>query len=313
MRQVKRVFIDGSAGTTGLRIADRLKCREDMELLILSGQERKDRACRREMLNSCDIAILCLPDNAAREAAGMVENPNTIVIDTSTAHRTRPGWVYGLPELSEEMEEKIKAAKRIPVPGCHVCGFLSIVYHLLVKGVIPRDARLTVHSVTGYSGGGKKMIKEYQSDSRSHFLEAPRQYGLDQVHKHLKEMQAVSGLEKAPVFCPVVADFYSGLVITVPLFREDLAAGFGIDDIRDIYRTCYTGPVVKYTEKISGDGYLSANMLAGRDSMYITVEGNEDRILLLAVYDNLGKGASGAAIQCLNLATGEDQTLGLSL
>ncbi len=211
------------------------------------------------------------------------------------------------------MERKVKASKRISIPGCHASGFLALIYPLLANSVIARDTRLVIHSITGYSGGGKEMIKEYQSDNRSPLLDAPRQYALLQKHKHLKEMQAISGLEKTPVFCPVVADFYSGLIISVPLFKEDLTGGIGMEEIMDIYKSHYNGPVVKFTEKISENDYISANSHSGRDSMYIAVKGNKDRILLLAVYDNLGKGASGAAVQCLNLVMGQDATLGLNL
>lgn len=312
-RNMKKVFIDGSAGTTGLRILDRLKARDDVELLILSEGDRKNRECRREALNSCDIAILCLPDEAAKEAASMVDNPDAVIIDASTAHRTGFGWAYGFPELSPSMEQKIKASKRIAVPGCHASGFLALVYPLLENQAIKKDIRLTCHSVTGYSGGGKKMIGEYESENRGHLLDAPRQYGIGQQHKHLKEMQAISGLEKAPVFCPIVADFYSGMLVTVPLFKEELADGIVLDDIKAIYKTKYNGPVVRFAENISQDGYISANSYAGKDSMYIAVEGNKDRILLLAAYDNLGKGASGAAVQCLNLVMGRNADYSLNL
>ena len=204
---MKKVFSDGSAGTTGLRIIDRLKDRADIDLLILSEQDRKDKISRRKALNSCDIAILCLPDDAAREAVCMVENPDTVIIDTSTAHRTQSGWTYGFPELSASIKQEIINSKRISVPGCHASGFLALIFPLIVKGLIANDAGLVVHSITGYSGGGKKMINEYQSDNRSPLFDAPRQYALFQNHKHLREMQVISGLEKTPVFCPVVADF----------------------------------------------------------------------------------------------------------
>jgi N-acetyl-gamma-glutamyl-phosphate reductase len=310
---MKRIFIDGSSGTTGLRIVDRLKDRDDTELLILSEDERKDRGRRKTALNSCDAAILCLPDDAAREAVGMVENPDTVIIDTSTAHRTQAGWTYGFPELSESMEKEIINSKRISVPGCHASGFIALIYPLLMSGLIRRDVRIAFHSVTGYSGGGKKMIKEYEAESRSPLLDAPRQYGLLQDHKHLKEMLAISGLEMTPVFCPIVADFYSGMVVTVPLFKEDLTEQKGMDDIRDIYRSKYKGPVVQFRENLDEKCFIAGNYISGRDSMYISVAGNEDRIILLAIYDNIGKGASGAAVQCLNLVVGQDAAFGLNL
>ena len=230
---VKKVFIDGKAGTTGLRIYERLEGRSDIRLLTLSDDDRKDPALRRSMLNSADIAFLCLPDAAAIEAAQMVENPDTVVIDTSTAHRTAPGWIYGFPELSSEIRSAIPHAKRIAVPGCHAGGFIALMRPLIESGAIAKDARLTCHSITGYSGGGKKMIAEYEDTERSPLLGAPRQYGLTQNHKHLREMKAITGLEHEPIFCPIVADFYSGMEVTVPLFAEDLAPGFTADSIRE--------------------------------------------------------------------------------
>lgn len=310
---MKKVFIDGSSGTTGLRILDRLKDRDDIEVLILSEEDRKNKDSRSKALNLCDIALLCLPDEAAREAASMVQNSDTIVIDASSAHRTQPGWSYGFPELSGSMEQKIKTAKRITVPGCHASGFLALVYPLLTNQVIHKDVRLSCHSITGYSGGGKKMIREYESDQRSVLLDAPRQYAISQEHKHLKEMQHITGLKKPPVFCPIVADFYSGMVVTVPLFKEDLADNISMEDVKEIYRSRYKGSVVRFQENISQSGFLSANSYSGKDSMCLAVEGNQDRILLLAVYDNLGKGASGAAVQCLNLVMDQDTAFGLSL
>jgi N-acetyl-gamma-glutamyl-phosphate reductase len=219
---MKKVFIDGGAGTTGLRLRARLEERADIELLSLPEETRKDPATRKEAMNASDIVFLCLPDDAAAEAATFVENPDTVVIDASTAHRTAPGWVYGFPELSPEIEKSIRAAKRIAVPGCHATGFLTLAYPLIEAGLIGNDLALTCHSVTGYSGGGKAMIAQYEAENRDALLAAPRQYGLSQQHKHLAEMRAVAGLEKEPVFCPIVADFYSGMETTVPLFKEFL-------------------------------------------------------------------------------------------
>ena len=309
----KTVFIDGSAGTTGLRIFERLSAREDLELITLPEPLRKDPAARREALNSSDAAFLCLPDEAAREAVGLIENSHVTVLDTSTAHRTQPGWAYGFPELGPEFQERLLTSKRIAVPGCHASGFIALTAPLVQAGLLPADARLTCHSITGYSGGGKKMIAQYQAAERDALLEAPRQYGLTQNHKHLKEMQAICGLHQAPIFCPIVSDFYSGMVVTVPLFREDLAPGVTADDIRTLYGARYAGPVVHYREQMDEAGFLSGAGLSGKDAMELTVCGNEERILLLARYDNLGKGASGAAIQCLNLVLGCDPTAGLAL
>ncbi len=310
---MKKIFIDGSAGTTGLRIYERLGNRKDVELITLPDELRKDTEARKKALNSCDVAFLCLPDAAAVEAVSLIDNPDVTVIDTSTAHRTDEGWAYGFPELSQELKKKILNSKRIAVPGCHASGFIGLVKPLIDEDLLPADALLTCHSITGYSGGGKKMIAEYENPDRSELFDAPRQYGLTQQHKHLKEMQKITGLDHAPVFCPIVSDFYSGMVVTVPLFKEQLCGGFTIEDIRNVYKNKYTGPVVTYSESISEDGLISAKALSDKDSMQITVEGNGDRILLIARYDNLGKGASGAAVECLNLIIGSDPTSGLEL
>ena len=299
-----KIFIDGSAGTTGLRIRERLEAREDIEIITLSDEERKDTAARARALNESDVAFLCLPDDAARESVSFIENDNTVVIDTSTAHRTLEGWCYGFPELSPAFEEKLKTAKRIAVPGCHASGFIALVYPLIEKGIISPTALLTCHSITGYSGGGKKMIAEYESEDRAEIYDAPRQYALGQTHKHLPEIVKVTGLENAPVFCPIVSDYYSGMVVTVPVFKSQLNDGFTVEDIKNVYKEKYTGEIVKYSESISESGLISANTLSFNDSMQITVEGNEDRILLIARYDNLGKGASGAALECMNIAMG---------
>lgn len=309
---MKKVFIDGSAGTTGLRIFERLSARTDVQLITLSEEVRKDPSARKQALNQADVAFLCLPDDAAREAVAMVENPNTVIIDASTAHRTLDGWAYGFPELGERFEKKVLSSKRIAVPGCHASGFIALVYPLIEAGVLKKDALLCCHSLTGYSGGGKKMIAEYESADRNGLLNAPRQYALAQGHKHLKEMKAICGLENAPTFSPIVADFYSGMEVTVPLFGQQLGNA-GIEDIRRIYAKKYTGALVRYVESMDENGFLSALALAKTDGMKISVSGNDERILLLAVYDNLGKGASGAAIECMNLAIGVERTQGLVL
>ena len=308
---MKKIFIDGKAGTTGLRIYERLGGRSDIEMITLSEAYRKDENARRDALNRADVAFLCLPDVAAKEAVSMVENPNTVVIDTSTAHRTNPEFTYGFPELSPVFEEKIRNSKRIAVPGCHASGFIALVYPLIEEGILSPKAKLTCHSVTGYSGGGKKMIEEYESEGRDFLLGAPRQYGLTQEHKHLKEMKAVTGLESAPIFCPIVSDFYSGMVVTVPLFKEDIC--IPAKELAALYRKRYCGPVVSYTENISENGFISGAGLSGKDGMQISVLGNDDRILLVARYDNLGKGASGAAVENLNIVLGLEKTLGLEL
>lgn len=310
---MKKVFIDGGAGTTGLRIKERLSKREDIELIILSEEKRKDIDARREAINSADVAFLCLPDAAAIEAVTLIDNPETVVIDASTAHRTNPDWTYGFPELSKEHEKKIKSSKRIANPGCHASGFISLIYPLVEKGIISTDVLLSCTSLTGYSGGGKKMITDYESTERDSLLEAPRQYGLTQKHKHLPEMKAVAGIENDPVFLPIVGAFYSGMEVTVPLFKSQLNDGFSVEDIKNAYKEKYTGPIVKYVDKFDEDGFCSANKLEMKDSMEISVSGNEDRILLIARYDNLGKGASGAAIECMNLVLGADLVEGLNI
>lgn len=308
-----KVFIDGSAGTTGLRIHERLAAREDIQLIALRDEERKDPEKRREMLRTAGVAFLCLPDDAAREAVSMLGDADTILIDASTAHRTLPDWAYGFPELAPEFLHKIQNSRRIAVPGCHAGGFVALVYPLIAAGLISKEIRLTCHSLTGYSGGGKKMIAGYKDPARSVAFDSPREYALSQQHKHLKEMTKIPSLERPPVFCPIVGDFYSGMLVTVPLFSEDLQKGAAIEDVKNVYRKLYAGPVVRYEENISENGLMSSNALSGSDAMQITVEGNEERILLMARFDNLGKGASGAAVECMNIALGKDPCEGLSL
>lgn len=308
---MKTVFIDGKAGTTGLRIYERLQTRQDIALLTLPEESRKDPDARKEMLNKADIVFLCLPDEASKEAVSWITNPDTVVLDTSTAHRTAPGWVYGFPELSEAQEAKVKAAKRIAVPGCHASGFIALVAPLVAAGLLPKETLLSCYSLTGYSGGGKKMIADYEQSTRSPLLDAPRQYALGQTHKHLKEMQAITGLSAAPIFCPVVGDFYSGMQVTVPLFGAWVQGS--MEDIQTVYKNLYRGPIVSFQAEPSPDGFLSAGVKSGTDGMTVSVGGNPDRLLLLASYDNLGKGASGAALECMNLVLGVEKTLGLEL
>lgn len=303
-----KVFIDGSAGTTGLRIADRLKERSDIELITLPDADRKDPKKRKEAVNFADICFLCLPDEAARETVAMVENPDTTVIDTSTAHRVSPDFVYGFPEVVGR--GRIKNSKRIANPGCHATGFISLVFPLVKQKIIKPDARLCCFSITGYSGGGKRMIAEYESDGRSVLLGAPRQYGLSQQHKHLKEMAAVTGLLNPPVFCPVVGDFYSGMEVTVTLNKSDFSAS--LSEIEEVYKSFYTGKVVSFSDE-QEEGFLSAGILSGKDSMTVSAFGNDDRVILVSRFDNLGKGASGAAVQNMNIVMGIDETEGLVL
>lgn len=308
-----KVFIDGKAGTTGLKIYDRLSQRADVELLTLPEELRKDTNARKEMLNSADIAFLCLPDAAAIEAVSLIDNPDTVVIDTSTAHRTNPDWAYGFAELSEEAFDKIRTSKRIAVPGCHASGFIALVYPLVKEGIISADELLSCFSLTGYSGGGKQMIADYEDENRNPELSSPRQYAVAQMHKHIPEMTKVTGIKNAPVFSPIVADYLCGMQVTVPLHKAQLCEGFTIDSIREVYRKMYNDSVVTYVQKMDETGFISSNLFSGYDNMQITVEGNEDRILLIARYDNLGKGASGAAVECMNIALGIDKTTSLSI
>ena len=306
-----KVFIDGSAGTTGLRIRERLAQRADIRLIEIDEAHRKDSVAVSACLNAADVAFLCLPDDAAREAVGLVQNSHTVILDTSTAHRCAPGWVYGFPEIMGR--DTVASAKRIAVPGCHASGVIALLHPLIQAGILPKESLVSCFSLTGYSGGGKKMIAQYEDPNREALLDAPRQYALGQTHKHLAEMQRYTGLDTAPVFSPVVADFYSGMEVTVPLFRQMLAPGKDVSDIRASYSQAYAGPIVTFAEDPDADGFLSAGAFSCLDTMRVSVFGNDDRILLTARYDNLGKGASGAAIQCMNLVIGAQETDGLLL
>ena len=305
-----KVFIDGSAGTTGLRIREMLEKREDISLIALPEQLRKDVAARRDAINGADAVFLCLPDDAAREAVGLVENKNTVVIDASTAHRTSPGWAYGFPELSAGHRAAIVNGKRIANPGCYASGFLALVYPLVAAGVLPKDYPLVCHAVSGYSGAGKKGIAEYEAKDRPAGYDTPRLYALTLAHKHLPEMQAVCGLTRTPVFNPYVCDYYCGMTVNVPLFVDMLAQKVSVADVKELLRAHYAGAhFVTVGEEPSG--YVSANLLNGTNRMELLVNGNERQILLTARFDNLGKGASGAAIQNMNLALGLDECLSL--
>ena len=304
-----KIFIDGSAGTTGLRIRERLSARADIELLQIPDALRKDPAAVKEYINNSDITFLCLPDAAAKEAVTYLENDRTVIIDTSTAHRTADGWVYGMPELTGQ-RERIQKARLIANPGCHASGFIALVAPLTQVGVIGKDAKLSCFSLTGYSGGGKKMIADYESADRSPLLSAPRMYALPQAHKHLAEMAKVCGLEHAPVFCPVVADFYSGMQVTVTLTKDDINAS--VEDSKAIYRDYYREGLIRFADG-DEEGFLSAGVYSGYDDMTVGVYGNDERITLVSRFDNLGKGASGAAIQNMNIVIGADEAEGLIL
>ncbi len=301
-----KVFIDGSAGTTGLRIVQRLRDRKDLALLTLSEALRKDTMARQEMMNQADVVFLCLPDKAAMEAVPLVENPATAVIDTSTAHRTAEGWAYGFPELSRDHRSAIRGSKRIANPGCHASGFIASVYPLVSHGVVPKDFPLTAYSLTGYSGGGKSLIAEYEDPHRDPRHESHRIYGTSLTHKHLPEMQKVCGLTQSPVFSPVLGDFYAGMATTV------LLPGFDAAKVWECLRDHYFGERLVTVAPLGGDeAVIYADTLAGKDTMRLLVSGWEDQAMVTALFDNLGKGASGAAIQNMNILLGLDETTGL--
>ena len=312
-----KVFIDGKEGTTGLRIFDRLAARADLEAITLPDALRKDPEARKEAIHAADIAVLCLPDAAARESVTLAEGSNTRILDTSTAHRVQTGWSYGFPELSASHRKAIVQGKRIAVPGCHASGFISLVTPLRMAGLLPADAALSCFSLTGYSGGGKKMIAQYEAEGRTVDLDSPRQYGLTQLHKHVPEMTCIPGLKAAPLFAPVVADFYSGMEVTVPLHASQLTCDHPLEQVLACLKAHYsaspTVSVLGPDEVYAMGGFIPANALSGKDSMQLMVLGNDERIQLVSLFDNLGKGSSGAAIQCLNLMTGADETTGLNL
>ena len=308
-----RVFIDGSSGTTGLRIADRLAGRADLELLHIAEADRKDLQKRAAAINATDLAFLCLPDAASKEVLPLI-GPQVKVLDTSTAFRTAPGWVYGFPELHGQ-REKLRAANRVAVPGCHASGFIALARPLVELGLVPAGYPFTCHSLTGYSGGGKKMIAAYEAAGRPALYDTPRAYGLTLCHKHLPEMQAVAGLDAPPLFCPIVDDYYSGMEVTVPL-RMELLGGVAPAQVAAALADYYAGEplfTVHSLGEVPADGMLAAGALHGSDRMelYCTASPDGKQMLLAALFDNLGKGSSGAAVQCMNILLGLEETLGL--
>lgn len=312
-----KIFIDGSEGTTGLRIHERFAEREDVELLPISSELRKDKEERKRLINSSDITFLCLPDAAAEESVSLVENDHARIIDTSTAHRTMEGWAYGFPELSKEHREAIAAGNRIAVPGCYATGFISLVYPMVAEGLISADYPVSAFGISGYSGGGRKMIAAYEAEEREDALLAPREYALSQAHKHLKEMKKIPGLKREPLFSPIVADYYSGMVVSVPVYTELMNKGRTPQEVWKYLVDFYAGSrfvrVMPFGAEEESANMLAGNAMSGRDSLRIYVTGNEDRVLLSSQFDNLGKGASGAAIQCLNIALGCEESKGLHL
>lgn len=317
MSSKTKIFIDGSEGTTGLRIHERFGQRDDIELIPISAELRKDVEERKRLINQSDITFLCLPDAAARESVSLVENENVRIIDTSTAHRTEDGWAYGFPELSSVHRNRIKEGKRIAVPGCHATGFISLAYPIVSQGILPSDYPVAAFSLTGYSGGGKKMIAEYESDERPVELDAPREYALTQKHKHLKEMKKITGLSREPLFSPIVADYYSGMVVSLPLYTDYLKKETSPEKLANFFAEYYAGEqfvkVMPYGAEEELKGMMAGNGCSGWDGLKIFVTGNEERVVLHAQFDNLGKGASGAAIQCLNIMLGCEESKGLNL
>ena len=312
-----KIFIDGSSGTTGLRIYERFEKRDDIELLTISEELRKDPEEIKKFINASDVTFLCLPDAAAREAVAMVENENVRIIDTSTAHRTESGWAYGYPELSGEHRDAIKNGKRVAVPGCHATGFITVVYPMIAGKILPSDYPVSCFSLTGYSGGGKNMIAEYEGADRDIELDSPRQYGLNQSHKHLKEMKNITGLDRAPLFSPIVSDYYSGMLVTLPFYADMLNGTQTPESVHKFFTEYYAGEkfikVMPLGIEAQNRGFLGGNGCSGWDGLEIYVTGNEERILVSARFDNLGKGASGAAVQCLNIMLGCDEAKGLVL
>lgn len=302
-----KVFIDGREGTTGLELQERLAPRKDITLLTLSEELRKNKEARSEMINQSDITFLCLPDTAAIEAAGLVSNPNTKLIDASTAHRTDKAFAYGFPELGGSFREKIANSSRVAVPGCHASGFLAVVYPLIIKGIMPADYPVACFSMTGYSGGGKTMIAKYNEAAKT----SPKQYALKQEHKHLKEMQYISGLKSAPLFSPIVCDFFRGMEVTVPVYTKLLRGIPTLGELHGFFENYYEGQkLVKVMPQAESDA-LQADLMAGENGMQIVIAGNDERITLNALFDNLGKGASGAAVQCMNIMLGLPEDYGL--
>jgi N-acetyl-gamma-glutamyl-phosphate reductase len=311
-----KVFIDGRAGTTGLQIEGRMGLRDDVELIVLPEDLKKDPAARKQAINQADIVFLCLPDAAAKEAASMVENSHTRVIDASTAHRTNPAWAYGFPELSKAHREKIEKAQFVANPGCHATGFISLVYPLVQLELLPPDYPLAVHSLTGYTGGGKKMIGEYESPDRDPEYDSPRHYGLTLSHKHIPEMMQVCGLTKKPIFCPIVCDFPQGMLVTVPLHLELLPGKVSLESLQKAYADFYAGQKNIHVMPVQGEGALptgclGSNNVVGTNDLNIFVCGNETQAMVAAQFDNLGKGASGAAVQNMNIMLGLDENYGL--
>lgn len=305
MNKIK-VFIDGQAGTTGLQLKSKLVKHPGVTLLEIDEDKRKDTEERQKLMNESDVVFLCLPDAAAVEAVKLVTNPETVIIDASTAHRTADGWTYGFPELSEKHYNDIKNAERIANPGCHATGFISIVYPLVSTGIMPSSYPVTAHSITGYSGGGNKMIADYEDPDRAEEIGTPRQYGLGQTHKHLPEMKKVTGLDSEPVFNPIVSDYYCGMAVSVPVYTKLLNKQMSADELYTFFSDYYKNSEFISVHNAPESGFLSPIGLEGTNKMKIHICGNGDRVTIISVFDNLGKGASSAAIENMNIAMGFD-------
>ena len=310
------VFIDGKEGTTGLKIFERFADRSDINIMQIDEDKRKDPAEKAKIINASDYTFLCLPDAAAVESVQLCTNSKTRIIDASTAHRTNPEWAYGFPELDASFREKIAGSNRVAVPGCYASGFVSLGYPLVKSGIMPADYPVVIHAVSGYSGAGKKAIAQYEADGRNHELDSPRLYALTQTHKHLPEMKKIAGLEYEPVFNPYVCDYFQGMTVTVGLHARLLAKKVTASDVWEMFAAHYDGCRFVKVAGFMGEGvleepFIPANTLAGTNMMQIFVYGNDDRIMLTSRFDNLGKGASGAAVQCLNIMLGIDEAAGL--
>lgn len=306
-----KVFIDGQAGTTGLQLKGKLENHPHVEIIEIEESKRKDAVERQRLMNSADVVFLCLPDAAAVEAVKLVTNPETVVIDASTAHRTAEGWTYGFAELSEKHREKIRSSKRIANPGCHATGFISLVYPLVASGIMPSSYPVTAHSITGYSGGGNKMIGEYEAADRPAEYDSPRQYGLSQLHKHLPEMKKITGLAFEPVFNPIVSDYYCGMAVSVPVHTALLTEKLTYEKAVEFYKDFYKDSAFITVKPLPESGFISPMGLEGTNELNIYVGGNDERLTLTAVFDNLGKGASSAAVQNMNIAMGFDEKTAL--
>ena len=309
-----KIYIDGKDGTTGLQIYDRLAARDDIQLLLIDEGKRKDPTERKQLMAEADIVFLCLPDAAAIEAVALAEGTGARIIDASTAHRTAPGWVYGFPELKKGQREAIAKAKYVANPGCHATGFIAIAAPLVQAGVLPADADLCCFSLTGYSGGGKKMIAQYEAAEKGEALYSPGLYGLGQNHKHLPEMQKICGLTKPPVFTPIVDDYYKGMATTVPLHMDQLTGVSALHEVWQVLADHYAGEkLVRVAPEGAGDlgGKLYGNAKAGDNDLTLVAAGNDETFTITALFDNLGKGASGAAVQNMNIMLGLEETTGL--